>query len=174
MSTSSNFVQIQHHTTNHALSTYKQAMITTKTVNFSMRCDRCFVPLNVVHLFRMVKTCNSGIIQKQKGERDQFLILLFDHQCLLLMVTCVNLCLMRVNNIWDFKISYNKLRFSNNKALLDVKLIFIYCPTRLYHPYDSSWYIYRIRIHYVGVLHLFHELQVLRSNKDELQSGFWM
>ena len=94
-------------------------------------------------------------------------------------VTCVNLCLMRVNNIWDFKISYNKFRFSNNKALLDVKLIFpwkrtrhIYCPTRLYHPYDSSWYIYRIRIHYVGVLHLFHELQVLRSNKDELQSGF--
>ena len=95
LSTSSNFVQIQHHTTNHALSTYKQAMIITKTVNFSMRCDRCFVPLNVVHLFRMVKTCNSGIIQKQKGERDQFLILLFDHQwpCnqLLLMyfvVTC--------------------------------------------------------------------------------------
>ena len=93
LSTSSNFVQIQHHTTNHALSTYKQAMIITKTVNFSMRCDRCFVPLNVVHLFRMVKTCNSGIIQKQKGERDQFLILLFDHQCLLLIsYLCKPMC----------------------------------------------------------------------------------
>ena len=93
-------------------------------------------------------------------------------------VTCVNLCLMRVNNIWDFNISYNKFRFSNNKALLDVKLIFpwkstrhIYCPTRLYHPYDSCCYISNTNSLCWGS-HLFHELQILRSNKDELQSGF--
>ena len=62
-------------------------------------------------------------------------------------VTCVNLCLTRVNNIWDVKMSYNKFIFVNNKALLDVKLIFpwkfpyIYGPTTLYHPYDSSFCI---------------------------------
>ena len=89
-------------------------------------------------------------------------------------VTCVNLCLMRVNNIWDFKISYNKFRFSNNKALLDVKLgrSLIFIVPQDYIILKVLVVIYRIRIHYVGVLHLFHELQVLRSNKDELQSGF--
>ena len=90
-------MNIQHHTPTHALSTYlADKMVITKTENFNLfRCDRRFVSLNVVHLFKMVKTCNSGIIHKQKGERDQFLILLFDHQwpCnqLLLMyfvVTC--------------------------------------------------------------------------------------
>ena len=60
------------------------------TMNFKSRCDRRFVSLNVVHLFKMVKTCNSGIIHKQKGERDQFLILLFDHQwpCNQLLLMC--------------------------------------------------------------------------------------
>ena len=42
-------------------------MVITKTENFNLfRCDRRFVSLNVVHLFKMVKTCNSGIIHKQK------------------------------------------------------------------------------------------------------------
>ena len=90
-------------------------------------------------------------------------------------VTCVNLCLMRVNNIWNFKISYNKFRFSNNKALLDVKLIGRSLISIIPQDYIILMIlvaIYRIRIHHVGVLHLFHELQALRSNKDELQSGF--
>ena len=66
-------------------------MVITKTENFNLfRCDRRFVSLNVVHLFKMVKTCNSGIIHKQKGEMDQFLILLFDHQwpCNQLLLMC--------------------------------------------------------------------------------------
>ena len=87
-------------------------------------------------------------------------------------VTCVNLCLMRVNKIWDFKLSYKKFRFLIIKHYWTLNYSVISVIPQDYIILMILVVIYRTRIHYVGVLPLFHALQVLRSNKDELQSGF--
>ena len=85
-------------------------------------------------------------------------------------VTCVNLCLMRVNKIWDFKLSYKKFRFLIIKHYWTLNYSVIFIVPKDYVILMILVVIYRNQ--FVAVLHLFRELQVLRSNKDELQSGF--